>query len=78
MALREGQVPICREGNGKSRRRKLAVDDAVGNDLNRKALGVADSILAVMAVTHHAGKLHCLGDPTAVVFPIDLNRQLDP
>lgn len=43
-------------------------------DCSDRIASSADSFLAVMAVTHHAGKLHRLGDPTAVFLPIDLNR----
>jgi hypothetical protein len=35
------------EGNAKRRRRKLTMGDAVSNDLNGEALGIADRLVPV-------------------------------
>jgi hypothetical protein len=50
--------------------------DAVGDDFDRQTLGIADGFLASRAVSHHAGQFQCLGDPTSVIFAIELNREI--
>jgi hypothetical protein len=47
-------------------RRKLAVSDPVGNDLNSEALGVGNRLLPALAVGHYARKLKSLRDPAAI------------
>jgi len=65
-----------RESDGKGGRWELSVSDAIRYDLNGTALSVADSFIASVAVAHHTWKLHGLGDPPAVFFPIQINRQV--
>ena len=52
------------------------MSDAIGNDLDREALGVADGFIPALAVTHYAGKLEGLRDPAPIFFPIQFDRQI--
>lgn len=49
--------------------------DAVGNNLDRKALGV-DGFFPALAVAHYARKLDGFRDPAPIFFPIQFDRQI--
>ena len=44
--------------------------DTVSNDLDSKALSVADCLIPGLAVTHHARKPDSFGDPAAIFLVI--------
>ena len=70
MLIRDG------EGDAERRRRKLTVGDAVGNDLNGEALGVADRVFAGLAIAHYARQFEGFCDPAPVFLPIKFDRQI--
>jgi len=55
---------------------QLAMGNSIGNDLDRKTFRLADRFVPSLAVTHHAWKLEGFGDPTAIVFAIQVNRHV--
>jgi hypothetical protein len=52
------------------------MSDAVGNDLNREALGIGNRLLPALAIAHYARKLESLRDPAAIFLNLQVNRQL--
>jgi hypothetical protein len=52
------------------------VGDAVSNDLNGKALGIADRLVPGLAVAHYAWQFEGLRDPAPVFFPIKFDRDI--
>jgi hypothetical protein len=48
------------------------------NDLNGKALSIADGIIPGPAITHYARKLEDLRNPAPVFLPIKFDRQIHP
>ena len=75
--LLAGQLLIWNsEGNAEGGRRKLTVDDPVGNDLDSEAFSLTDRLVPSLSVTHYAGKLESFGDPAAIFLAIQVNRQI--
>jgi hypothetical protein len=52
------------------------VSDAVGNDLDREAFRIADRFIPSLAVTHYTREFENLCDPAAILFAIQLNREI--
>jgi len=52
------------------------MSDAVGNDLDREALGVCDRLDPGLAIAHDARQLESLRDPAAVFLKVQVNRQI--
>jgi hypothetical protein len=52
------------------------VGDAIRDDIDREACHVADGLVATLAVAHHTGNLHRLGDPATIFFAVQLNREV--
>jgi len=50
--------------------------DPIGDHLDGQPLGVADGFLARLPVGHHAGEFQRLGNPAAVIFPVDVNGKV--
>jgi len=63
---------IVEEGRGW----QLALSDSIRDDLNGEALGVANRFFACLAVAHDARQLERLGNPAAVFFAIEIDRQV--
>ena len=55
---------------------QLAVLDSIGDDIDRQALGVTDGFLTGRAVAHRPRQFQGFRDPTTVIFPIELNRNV--
>lgn len=49
---------------------------AISNCLNSQFLGATDGFLPRVAVSHDARQFENLGDPAAIIFTVQLNRQL--
>src|SRR5579883_1286615 len=58
------------------RRWQFGVLDPICNHLDGQPLGVADGILARLPVGHYSGEFQRLGNPAAVIFPVDLNGKV--
>ena len=52
------------------------MSDAVGNDLDREAFRIADRFIPSLAITHHTREFENLRDPAAILFAIQLNREI--
>ena len=65
-----------REGNAEGGRWKLTMGDSIGDNFDSEALNVADRFVAALAVTHNAWKLENFRDPAAVLFAIQIDRQI--
>ena len=52
--------------------------DAVGYHFDCETLGVADCLVARLAITHHSRKPCGLCDPAAVFLAIQLDDQMHP
>jgi ABC-type glucose/galactose transport system permease subunit len=52
------------------------VGDAVCNDFDGEALGIADGLVPGFAVAHHPRNLQSFGDPSAVFLAVQVNRQI--
>lgn len=50
--------------------------DAVGNDLNGEAPGIADCLVAGLAIAHDAWQFEGLRDPAPVFLPIQFDRHI--
>lgn len=48
----------------------------IRDHFDSKLFGVADGLFARLSVSHNAREFERFGDPPAVVFPIDLDRQM--
>ena len=49
----------------------------LGQDAQRQSLGARDRLIAVLTVDQDAGKVGNLTDPTPVLFPLELDCELD-
>ena len=49
--------------------------EAFGDDSERERLNSRDGFVAVRAIAHDAGQAWYFGEPTTVVFAIELNRK---
>jgi len=49
---------------------------SIGDDFNGQLFRVADGFLPGGAVRHHTRQFEGFGDPAAVVFSVDLNREV--
>jgi hypothetical protein len=52
--------------------------DPVSDHLDGKSFGIADGFLASLPVGHHAREFQGLGNPAAVIFPVDLDGKVHP
>ena len=50
--------------------------DSICDHFNREAFSVADSFLASLAVRHYTWQFEGLSDPTAVFFPVQVDRKV--
>jgi hypothetical protein len=64
--------------NVEGRRWQFLVLNSIGDYLDGKPLGVADSLLPRLPVSHYAGEFQRLRYPATVVFPVDFNREMHP
>ena len=64
------------EGNAEGGRRKLSVDNAVGNHHDSEALRVTDRLVPSLAVAHDARKLQSFSYPAPIFPAIQVNRQI--
>jgi hypothetical protein len=55
--------------------RSLAMLEALGDDAEGERLDASDSLVAVLTVGHDASQRGHFGQPTAVVFSLDFNRE---
>jgi len=60
------------------RRRQFLAIDPAGDRLDGQSFGVADGFLARLPVGPDAGQFQCLGNPAAVIFPVELNGKVHP
>ena len=78
-ALLAAQVLIRNgERNAQGGGWQLPVGNAIRNHFDGETLCFADRFFPSLAVGHHAGRLKSFGDPAAVFFAIQINRQLHP
>lgn len=61
------------ERNVESRRRQFIILDPISDHLDGQSLRVADGRLARLPVAHNSRQFQSLGNPSAVVFPVEFN-----
>ena len=57
-------------------RNTLTVLETVSKNAECKSFGLGYSLLAVASVRQHAGQIHNLADPAAVIFTFYLNPEI--
>lgn len=73
-ALVAGQLLTEYEkGNVESRSWQLAVFDPISDHFDGEPFGAADGLPARLPVGHDAGQFQRLGNPAAVIFPVEFN-----
>src|SRR5207249_326388 len=77
LALLAGQLLIRnRERDSQGRRRQFPVSNAIRYHLDGQPFGVADGLVASLAVAHNTRQLEDFGYPAAVLLAIQINRQI--
>ncbi len=52
------------------------MSDAVGDDLDGQTFGIADGLIASLAIAKNARQFQGFGDPASIRFPVQLYGQL--